>query len=131
MSVCIVSLNEGRLIVTDVTGDEPEVVSRLNLPNASVQDLFLNGDTVLLFGSGWSGGPVPLAEPAVDGYVPYYETPTIQLIEVDISGEDAEIVRTMAIDGQYLSDRMIGDSVRMVLTSSTVGFEWSYPKGDG
>jgi len=126
----IVSLNEGRLVVTDVTGEEPRVISRLNLPSVGVQNLFLSGDTVLLFGSAWSGGPVPLAEPREDGFVPYFETPTIQIIEVDIS-QDAEIVRTMSIDGQYVSARMVDDTVRMVVTSGPVGFEWSYPSGSG
>ena len=98
----IVALVEGVLVVVDVTGSEPEVVSRLRLENLSVQNLFLSGDTVLLFGSAW-GGPIPMAFAEVDAEIaPVFQTPTMQIIEVDISG-DAEIVRTMTVDGQFVS----------------------------
>ena len=111
----IVSLTEGRLVVVDVTGDEPELVGRLNLGNRSIQSIFLSGDTVLLFGSAWSTFH-PLVESDVE-LAPTYQTPTIQLLEVDISDEP-EIVRTMTIDGRFLSGRMVEDSVRLVMTSS-------------
>ena len=124
----ILVLSEGTLIVTDITGAEPEVIGRLQVGNFSVQSLFLSGDTVLLFGSDWSS-----FHPLIEGdaeFSPVYETPTIRLIEVDISGEPG-IVRTMRIDGRYLSARMIDDTVRLILSSGPVGFEWSYPGGSG
>jgi Beta propeller domain len=37
----------------------------------------------------------------------------------------------MTIDGSFVSGRMVGDSVRLVLTSGPVGFEWAQPKGSG
>ncbi len=43
----IVILAEGRLIVADVTGDEPRIVGTLQLENLAVQNLFLSGDQVL------------------------------------------------------------------------------------
>lgn len=125
----IVLISDGRLIVVDVTGEEPEEIGRLRLDNLAVQSLFLSGDKVLLFGSMWVSHPIPLVEPEAS-IVPVPQSPTVQLIEVDISG-DPEIARTMTIDGQFLSGRMIGDTVRLVLTSSPVGFEWSYPEGSG
>lgn len=124
----IVVLSEGSLIVADVTGDEPVVVGTLQLGNFSLQNLFLSGDTVLLFGSSWTTG-YPLIEGDVE-FAPTFETPTVQLIEVDISG-DPEVVRTMSIDGRYISARMVDNTVRLVLTSGPVGFEWSYPSGSG
>ncbi len=66
---------------------------------------------------------------AID-YYPSYESPTVRLVQVDIS-EDPEIVRTMTIDGSYVSARMVGDTVRIVLSSGPVGFEWALPKGTG
>lgn len=126
----IVVLAEGRLIVADVTGDEPEVLGRLNLNDFAVQNFFLSGDQVLLFGAAWANYyPLVDREAGVDFY-PQYDSPTVKLIQVDISG-DPEIVRTMTIDGQYVSGRMVGDTVRLVLTSGPVGFEWSYPSGSG
>ncbi len=126
----IVALTEGRLIVVDVTGQEPEVVSRLNLGNLNVSNLFLSGDTVLMFGSTW-GGPIHLPFVDTDADIaPVFQTPTVRIVEVDISG-DAEVVRTMTVDGQFISGRMVGDSVRLVLSSSPVGFQWSLPEGSG
>ena len=126
----IVALTEGVLVVIDVTGDKPIVESRLHIGNLGVQSIFLSDDTVLMFGSAW-GHPVPW--PAVEGdadIAPIFQTPTMQVIEVDISG-DAEIVRTLTVDGQFVSGRMVGDSVRLVLSSGPVGFQWSFPEGSG
>lgn len=124
----IVVLAEGELIVVDVTGDEPVEAGRLSIRELSVQSLFLDGDKVLLFGSAWSGGPSPLAE--LDAVIAPGGTPTLQIIEVDI-GDEPEIVRTMTIDGAFISGRMVDDTVRLVLTSGPVGFEWEYPSGSG
>ena len=124
----IIVLSEGTLIVADVTGAEPTVIGRLQFGSFSIQSMFLSGDTVLLFGSEWSS-----FYPVIEGdaeFAPVYQTPTIRLIEVDISGEP-QIVRTMILDGRYLSARMVDDTVRLVLSSGPVGFEWSYPSGSG
>lgn len=124
----IVLLAEGDLIVVDVTGPEPVEVGRLAIGDLSVQNLFLSGDRVLLFGSVWSTVPIPLSEDRMIAPVP--DTPTIRIVEVDISS-DPELVRTMSIDGAFVSGRMVDDSVRLVLSSGPVGFEWSYPTGSG
>jgi Beta propeller domain len=124
----IVALVEGRMIVTDVTGDVPVVVGRLSLGNRSVQGLFLAGDKVLLFGSVWTQFHPLTAEDT--GFAPQFQSPSIEIVEVDISG-DPEIVRIMTIDGQFVSGRMVGDTVRLVSSSSPVGLEWSFPTGTG
>lgn len=124
----IVMLANGELIVVDVTGDEPVETGRLAVGDLSVQSLFLSGDRVLLFGSVWSAVPMPLAEDRM--FAPVPDTPTMQIVEVDISSEP-ELLRTMSIDGAFVSGRMIDDSVRLVLNSGPVGFEWSYPSGSG
>ena len=124
----IVVLAEGDLIVVDVTGDEPVEAGRLSIGELSVQSLFLEGDKVLLFGSAWGSGPLPLADR--DAVIAPGGTPTIQIVEVDI-GAEPEIVRTMTIDGAFISGRMVDDTVRLVLTSGPVGFEWEFPSGSG
>ena len=124
----IVLLSEGMLIVADVTGDEPVVSGRLHLGSRSVQSLFLSGDRVLLFGSVWTTfHPLATSDVAI---APEYQSPSMELIEVDISGEP-EIVRSMTIDGQFISGRMVGDTIRLVSSSSPVGLEWSFPQGTG
>lgn len=126
----IVLISEGDLIVVDVTGPDPEEVGRMHLGDRAVQSFFLSGDRVLLFGSSWvSHHPIPLAE-ADAAFAPVQQSPTVQVTEVDISG-DPEILRTMSIDGSFISGRMVGDAVRLVTTSGPVGFEWSFPKGSG
>lgn len=126
----IIALAEGVLVVIDVTGSEPKVESRLHIGNLAVQSLFLSGDTVLMFGSAWGHQiPVPLIESDIQS-PPIFQTPTMQVIEVDISDE-AKIVRTLTVDGQFVSGRMVGDSVRLVLSSGPVGFQWSFPEGSG
>lgn len=125
----IVLISEGTLIVVDVTGPEPEEIGRMRLDGLAIQSLFLSGDTVLIFGSAWVSHPIPLAEADAE-FAPVHQSPTVQLTEVDIRGKP-EIVRTMSIDGSFISGRMVGDAVRIVITSGPVGFEWSYPKGSG
>lgn len=124
----IVVLTEATLVVADVTGDEPVVTGRLHLGSRNVQSLFLAGDKVLLFGSAWNVYQ-PLARIDAE-FAPTYQSPSMELIEVDVSGEP-RIVRTMTVDGQFISARMVGDTVRLVSTSGPVGFEWSYPSGTG
>lgn len=125
----IVLISEGSLIVVDVTGVEPREVGRLNLEGRAVQSFFLSGNRVLMFGAEWVSHPIPLAETDAS-FAPVHQSPTVQVTEVDISG-DPEILRTMSIDGSFISGRMVGDAVRLVVTSGPVGFEWSYPKGAG
>jgi uncharacterized secreted protein with C-terminal beta-propeller domain len=125
----IVVISEGDLIVVDVTGDDPVETGRLGIGEFSIQNLFLEGDKVLLFGSAWGEGPLPLVESDA-AISPIGGTPTIRIVEVDIADEP-EIVRTMTIDGSFISGRMIEDSVRLVISSAPVGFEWSYPSGNG
>ena len=126
----IVLISEGSLIVVDVTGDEPRETGRLRLDHLAVQSLFLSGDKVLLLGSSWISHPVPFLEGDTAEFAPVPQSPTVQLMEVDISS-DPEIVRTMSIDGSFISGRMVGDTTRLVMTSGPVGFEWSYPSGSG
>jgi len=124
----VVLAGEG-LIVADVTGEEPQITGRARFDDHNIQSMFLSGDKVLLLGSGSTTfRPVPAGDAEVRP--PRFETPTAQFLEVDISG-DPKIVRVVTIDGRFISGRMIGDSVRLVLESGPVGLEWSYPKGTG
>jgi hypothetical protein len=124
----IVVLSEGTLVVVDVTGEEPIETGRLEVGDFGIQSLFLSGDKALLFGSVW-GGHHPTPMEGRDAIEPA-GTPAVQIVEVDLTGQP-ELIRTMTIDGAFVSGRMVGDSVRLVLTSGPVGFEWAQPKGSG
>lgn len=125
----IVVVDETRLIVVDVTGSEPVETGRLDLGGLAVQSIFLSGDTVLAFGSGWHPGPAPLGRTESDIAMPT-GSQTVSIVEIDIV-EEPEVVRTMEVDGALISGRMVEDSIRLVLTSGPVGFEWAYPEGSG
>ncbi|MDJ0961036.1 MAG: beta-propeller domain-containing protein [Acidimicrobiia bacterium] len=125
----IVAITEGRLVVVDVTGDEPELLGSLQLEDLYASDMFLSGDRVLLMASNWSS-VYPVFEGDV-AYNPGYHSPTVQLVELTIADDDPEIVRRMVVDGQYISARMVDGVVRLVLTSGPVGFAWEFPQGSG
>jgi uncharacterized secreted protein with C-terminal beta-propeller domain len=90
-------------------------------------DLLLAGDRVLVLQDGY-GGPVP-AGPAGGGIVegdrvaPGYPGP--QLMLVDLAGAAPRLVGTLSLDGRYLDARMVGSTVRVVL-SSTPRIDFGY-----
>ena len=131
----IVALSEQSLFVIDVTGSTPKLLGTLRLGDRYVSDMFLSGDTVLLLGANWGSHLTPRpVEPGFggDAYYPYYESPTANLVEVDISDPtDIEIVRNLEMDGRYVSARLVGDTARVVVNSSPTGFLWEYPEGGG
>lgn len=125
----IVVVAQGSLIVVDVSGDEPIEVGRLGLNGIPVEGMFLSGDNVLLFGSTWGAGPIPLSDAGVD-FAPMPGSSKLVVTEVELSG-GPHVARTLTVDGAYASARQVGESVRIVLSSGPLGFEWSYPSGSG
>lgn len=128
----IVALAQQTLVVIDITGDEPEIVGRLALGELSVRDMFLSGDTVVVFGGqfGYGFGPQPLIFESSIAPDYYYASPIVQLVEIDIAG-DPEIVRKLELDGVYINARMVGDTVRLISAASPHGFVWAQPEGGG
>ena len=67
----------------------------------------------------------------VDGYAPFVP-PTAVLAEVDVSDPAAmRLVRTLSVEGTYLSARLVGSTVRVVLSSPPAGIEFAYPQASG
>ena len=122
------------LYVVDVTGDEPRLAGQVNLDTGWASDLFISGDRVLVMGHGDSYA-TPLIEPGfASDAVPemWYPTPIATLTEIDISNiDDPQIERTLFIDGSKVSARMVGDSVRIVISSMPTGLEFRYPETGG
>ena len=121
----IVVLAQQTVFVIDVSGDDPKLLGKISLPDVSIRDLFLFEDRVLALGGGFSnvyyGGVV-----APDGY---YPTPISKIVEIDISGGEPEVVRTLEFDGTYISARLVGDSARVVLTSNPHRIRVGVPRG--
>jgi uncharacterized secreted protein with C-terminal beta-propeller domain len=120
------------LYIIDVTGDEPRLAGQVNLETGWASDLFVSGDRVLVLGYGDT-----YATPMVDvGFAEsseiWYPSPIATLMEIDISNiDDPQIERTLYIDGSKVSARMVGDSVRIVVTSMPTGLKFKYPETSG
>ncbi|MFT7600777.1 MAG: putative secreted protein with C-terminal beta-propeller domain, partial [Acidimicrobiales bacterium] len=118
----IVALAQGTVHIIDVTGDNAELQGSVSVDDIWTQDMFMQGDSVLL-----------LAHSSSEyGRGGNYYSPLSVLVEIDISdGADPQVVRRMEMDGSYLSARMIDGVVRVVVQSSVTGIEWEYPEGGG
>ncbi len=123
-------LTNGELQVVDVTGRTPKVRGSLRLNDLYVQDMLLSGDTVLLIASGGGGGYRIAGDVAFSPGGGY--SSTLWIIEVDISDSDnPTVTKQLQMDGRYVSARMVGDTVRLVVNSSPVGLQFVQPEGSG
>jgi uncharacterized secreted protein with C-terminal beta-propeller domain len=117
------------LVVTDVTGTSPRVLSRLRLPDRAYgHQILLAGHTVIAFGtvgSRWGGGPVPLGGPMIpDGFG--FGTPSggrTRVFTVDIADPShPRITENQSVGGTLVSARLYADgTVRAV-------YETGYPQ---
>jgi Beta propeller domain len=111
----IVSVVEGRLVLTST--ERGAVVATVNLPDGMYDaKLLLAGDHVLVFGSDWAEGPLPvedagpteraIAAPGISG---------TRVAEFAIDGDNLVAGDTYVLDGSYISARMTGDIARIVV----------------
>ncbi|MBT8215610.1 MAG: benzoate transporter [Acidimicrobiia bacterium] len=129
----IYAISNGTLFVVDVTG-EPTITDRLRLENGW-GEILLAGDRIVVLSTQYGGGVHPLpVEPgiAAPGGDYYYSSPVSVLTEIDVSDPaDIRLIRTLYLDGSYISARMNGDVARIVITARPTGFQWQYPEGGG
>ncbi|MCH8899687.1 MAG: beta-propeller domain-containing protein, partial [Acidobacteria bacterium] len=53
-------------------------------------------------------------------------------VEIDITDPtDPELMRSLQIDGRYVSSRMVDGAIRLVVSSQPTGFTWEFPEGSG
>lgn len=126
----IFAVAHGRLYWID-SSETPEIVASMQIDGWG-QQLFLSGDRLLVLTSeGGYGG-----EPFIDGRD--VSNPSgghaqrVVLTQVDVSDPASlEPVTTLTLDGTILSSRMADGSIRVVVQSSPMGFDWVYPQGSG
>ena len=150
----IIVVAENTLTYVDLTGGEPVVTDEISLSEGWGHELFFEDDRALLFSNGdWWGGPIPVEPfdaPAVEAVEadaeaafahgsdttgeaafesePRWYGPSATITEIDLSDpDDLEISATLSIQGEYLSARRVGDTVRLALTSPPTQLEWVYP----
>ena len=130
----ILAIAQNRLHYVDVSGARPRLMGSLSLENGSAHELLLSGDTLLVLSrSDYLGGPLgwPTPEPRDLG-VPYYGPGSSRLQQIDISDPaDLRVVRTLYVDGSYLSARLVGDTARVAVEAYPTGLAFVYPEGPG
>ncbi len=122
----LVVVTGNKVRVFDVTGDSPQLTSTITLPdNTYGGEIFLSGDRAYLMTTGWSEGPL-LDSLSVPGFA---GTNTARLLELNLT--EGTVGRTVDIDGQYVSARQVGDTIRIVLSATSQNFPFVYPSNPG
>jgi uncharacterized secreted protein with C-terminal beta-propeller domain len=107
----IVALAQGKLRVVVLGRDKPDLRASLAVDGAGL--LLLHRNRAVVISHTYGGRPLP-ADSRLIAPVP---TQTV-LTEVDLSlPSRPRIVKTLALDASYLDARLIGSSLRIVLTS--------------
>jgi hypothetical protein len=107
----VFAIANGALRVVDVRGTEPKVVGSLKLAGFA-QEMLLAGDRLVVFSTPGYSVAQPLA---ADIAAP---DPGTVLTEVDVSDRaKPRVVRTLEVDGSYVSARMRGTTARVVIGS--------------
>ena len=121
---------QGNLHWIDAT-DTPKIVASMPLDGWG-QQLLLSGDRLLVMTSEGGYGIDHFIERAVSFDSQGGHSQRVVLTEVDVSHPASmETVRTLTLDGSILSSRMADGSIRVVVQSGPVGFDWVYPEGSG
>ena len=105
----VFALANGALRAIDVRGAEPKVVDSLAI-DGYAREMLLSGGRILLFTSGLSYAP------QADSIAPSPQGS--QLVEVDASDPaNLRLIRTLDVDGDYISARLTGTTARVVIAS--------------
>lgn len=108
-----------QLFAVDVGGLRPKLVGSLQLPAGAGYELLLHGGRLLVLGHGSFGGPAVDVPPnGTTKSFPFYASRS-SLIEVDVRDPSAlRIVRSMVLDADYVTARLVGPVVRVVTASA-------------
>jgi uncharacterized secreted protein with C-terminal beta-propeller domain len=119
----------GRLQAVDVTRTRPRLLDTLQVDDGWSHELLLHGSRLLVIsrGGNWI---VPLPGTAAR-LLPFAPSQSV-LAEVDVSNPRAlRLVRTLTLDGAYVAARLVGSSVRIVVTAQVPGeLPFVQPAGD-
>ena len=109
--IYVVSNNKLHIIEAYPTEDA-ELVSSLELEDVYPIEMFIDGDTILVFGQQYNY--YGYEEPAYDYYYPSGDFTVITMIDVS-DKEEPEIIREVEFEGDYLSSRKINSTAYFVL----------------
>ncbi|HEX9978477.1 MAG TPA: beta-propeller domain-containing protein [Acidimicrobiia bacterium] len=128
----ILSIVNGVLRYVDVSGDAPELLGQLALEAGWDQRFFVSGDRAFIFSNGDMYAMPFFTEGDARIMPPYgYGSQVTIVQEVDLSNPaQMKVVRTLRIDGTYLSSRAVGDTVRVVVSSYPQNLPFVYPSSE-
>ena len=109
------TIGGGNLRAVDVGAAKPRLLDSLALEQGLSHELLLHGDRLLVLTRGgyWIE---PL--PAMAARLAPYQPANASLSEIDVSDPARlRLVRTLTLDGSYVAARLVGSSVRIVVTS--------------
>ena len=120
---------ESSVYAVDASGEQPEVLSRLDLDAWGAQ-LLLYGDRLIVIGQG--GFELPISsETSLEELAPYGGGGTT-LTLVDVSRPAAmTVLETLNVEGAYITARLTGQSVRLVTSSFPEPLPFVYPQEEG
>jgi uncharacterized secreted protein with C-terminal beta-propeller domain len=122
-------LSSGRLSAVDVRGPRPRLAGTLPLEPGAAQEMLLHGTRLLVLSQA-AGKPFP-GEVRVGIRAPWPYPVRSVLTEVDVTRPgQMRVVRTLELDGGYLTARLVGRSARIVL-SSPLGLDVPFVRPDG
>jgi uncharacterized secreted protein with C-terminal beta-propeller domain len=112
------------LRVIDISGDAPRLVGSLALDGGYAHQLLIRGTRALVLSTvsapiAVDDTPVPQPETAKAAIAAIPGRSTTLLTEVDLTDPAApKVARTMTLDGEYVDARMVGGTVRVVVSST-------------
>ncbi|OFW67034.1 MAG: hypothetical protein A2Z12_07225 [Actinobacteria bacterium RBG_16_68_21] len=129
----ILSIVNGVLRYVDVSSGSPVLLGQLTLEAGWDQRFFADGDRAFVFSNGDMYAVPFFAEADARIMPPYGNGGQVTIVqEIDLGNPEAmKVVRTLRIDGTYLSSRAIGTTVRVVVSSYPQGLPFVYPSNDG
>ena len=128
----VVQVRGGQLLITDVSGDSPRLLSRTDLPRLIAQpELLLVGDRVLVTGDEsyrYGRGPIPVDASGDSVYPGRGIGETTRLVTFDISDPGHPVVTQQdRFDGHLVSAREYDGVVRAVISTGTPDLDFVHP----
>lgn len=118
----IYTISEGRLIIARAyPSDEAEILSETDLGDFEPQEIFIDENRLLIFGSTYEEMPRPLTEEgqAEEEIYPYYPIVSLATVQLwDIKHRTVpQLIKKVDFEGSYLTSRKIGSWVYFVVNS--------------
>ncbi|HSE10660.1 MAG TPA: beta-propeller domain-containing protein, partial [Nocardioidaceae bacterium] len=122
-----------RVVLNDVTGEEPRKLSTVPLPrDFGSTEVLLVGDRLVVLGTVWQhwGGPIAADEMPGRSILPYDGSQGMtRAVVVDVSDPSSpRVVDDTSFDGSLVSARQYDDVVRLVLSTSSPRIDFVQPR---